>query len=277
MYRVLLLSLSVLFFTNPGQALGQTQGQTPGQTPGPAKKIMEDEIKSFINGPSDEAECEGLGQIHLSHLEYYDFLGDGEQESVVVASTCMTGTAGPDIHAVYKRGADGKLVELPFVNKRGDPALTDEMSSARKEERTPVFGNANYGLSVEDGKLVVRWGDSSDRENPVVIWYKWNGTKFVVDHKKVEGPFATSYDCAKATKEMDRAICYSPSVAALDVQLGQVYHAALQRLPVEKKQELQKEQREWLARREKECSIYKWWVDCLKDLYTERIAELKRR
>jgi len=28
--------------------------------------------------------------------------------------------------------------------------------------------------------------------------------------------------------------------------------------------------------REKECTIYKRWVDCLKDLYTKRIAELQR-
>jgi uncharacterized protein YecT (DUF1311 family) len=66
-------------------------------------------------------------------------------------------------------------------------------------------------------------------------------------------------------------------VAALDVQLGQAYRTVLKQLPPDKKPELQGQQREWLARREKECTIYKWWVDCLKDLYTKRIAELKKR
>jgi uncharacterized protein YecT (DUF1311 family) len=236
-----------------------------------AKKITEAEIKSAINSRSDVDECESLDQIYINHVEYHDFFGDGQQEAVVVASTCMTGTAGPDIHAVYKRDTDGKVVELPFRHAEGDPFFN---SSGRK---IPVFGNANYGLALENGELVARWRDSSDREAPLVVWYKWDGKNFVVDRMKVDGPFPTSYDCAKATKELDRAICYSPSVAALDVRLGEAYRAVLKRLPPGKKQELQGQQREWLARREKECTIYKWWVDCLKDLYAKRIAELNQR
>jgi uncharacterized protein YecT (DUF1311 family) len=242
-----------------------------GQAQESAKKITEAEIKSAINSRSDVEECESLDQIHIDHLEYHDFVGDGQQEAVVIASTCMTGTAGPDIHAVYKRGADSKIIELPFRHAEGDPFFN------RSGWKIPVFGNANYGLVVENGELVSRWRDSSDREAPLVVWYKWDGKKFVMDHMKVDGPFPTSYDCSKATKESDRAICYSPSVAALDVQLGQTYRAVLKQLPPDKKSELQGQQREWLAQREKECSIYKWWVDCLKDFYTKRIADLKQR
>ncbi len=124
--------------------------------------------------------------------------------------------------------------------------------------------------------MLARWSDTSDREAPLVVWYKWSGKEFVIDHMKVEGPFPTSYDCAKAIKELDRAICYSPGVAALDVQLLEAYRAALKQLPADKKQTLQSQQRAWLARREKECTVYKGWVDCLKDQYTKRIAELKQ-
>jgi len=233
------------------------------------KKITELEIKTAINGGLDAEECESLERIHIDHLEFHDFFGDGQEEAVVVASTCMTGTAGPDVHAVYRRDADGKVVELPFRHAEGDPFFN---SGGWK---IPVFGNGNYGLRVENDELVARWWDTSGREAPLVIWYKWDGKEFVEERRKVEGPFATSYDCAKATKELDRAICYSPSVAALDAQLGQAYRSRLQQLSPEKKQELQTQQREWLVRREKECTIYKWWVDCLKDLYTKRIAELK--
>src|SRR5689334_20948409 len=161
------------------------------QTQESAKKITEAEIKSFINNQAGVDECESLDQILVDHLEYYDLSGDGQQEAIVVASTCMTGTAGPDVHAVYKRGADGKIVELPFLNAKGDPPFSEQSN-----EKIPVFGNANYTLRVENGKLIARWGDSSDREAPVVIWYKWDSAKFIVDHKKVEGPFATSYGCA---------------------------------------------------------------------------------
>jgi uncharacterized protein YecT (DUF1311 family) len=236
----------------------------------PAKKITESELKSAINSRSDVDECESLDQIHIDHLEYHDLTTDGQDNAVVVASTCMTGTAGPDIHAVYKRDASGKVVELP-LHDVGEPSVN------RSASTLPVFGNPNYGLAVENGKLVARWMDSSDRKEPLIVWYRWDGRNFVVDHMKVEGPFATSYDCGKATKEMDRAVCYSREVAALDVQLGKAYRDAMQRLPPQEKQKLQGQQREWLAQREKSCTIYKWWVDCLKDLYTKRIHELKQQ
>jgi len=263
-FRVQVLGLTTILFGGYGIVLHVQQQAS-------ARKITEAEIKGAINSRSDVEECEGLHQIHIDHLEYHDFIADGQQEAVVIASTCMTGTAGPDIHAVYKRDADGKVVELPFRHAEGDPFFN------RNGWKIPVFGNANYGLTVENGELVARWRDSSDREAPLVVWYKWDGKEFVTDHMKVDGPFPTSYDCAKATKELDRAICYSPNVAALDVELGRAYRAVLKQLPPDKKPELQGQQREWLAQREKECTIYKWWVDCLKDLYTKRIAELKQR
>lgn len=235
--------------------------------PTAANRISEVQIKRAINGRSDLEKCPSLDQIHIDRLEYFDFVGDGRAQAIVVASTCMTGTAGPDVHAVYARNANGKLVELPFLDPvRGDPPGS---------EHIPVFGNPNYGLTAEKGELVARWVDSSDREDPVVARYKWNGKRFVLDHMNVKGPFPTSYDCAKALKQLDRAICYSPRVAALDRQLGGAYQNALRQSPAEKKQPLQAEQRAWLAQREKQCTIYKWWVDCLTDMYTKRIAELQ--
>lgn len=225
--------------------------------------ISQAEIKEVINQNSD---CDSLDQIAIDHLEYFDFSGDGRKQAVVVASTCMTGTAGPDVHAVYQRDGAGKLVEhsLDQLKPLCCPYSHD----------LPVFGNPNYGIAVEKGQLVARWMDGSDRENPLVIWYKWDGKEFVVDHTKVEGPFTTSYDCSKATKEIDRAICYSSSVAALDVQLSQVYRTALRQNA--DRAGLQQQQRDWLAQREKQCVIYKWWVDCLSDMYTKRIAELEK-
>ena len=263
-FGIPVLGLTAILFGGYGIVLNVQQQKS-------AKEITEAEIKSAINSRSDVDECESLDQIYIDHLEYHDFVGDGQQEAVVIASTCLTGTAGPDIHAVYKRDATGKVVELPFRHAEGDPFFS------RSDWKVPVFGNANYGLAVENGELVARWRDSSDREAPLVVWYKWDAKNFVVDHMKVDGPYPTSYDCAKATKELDRAICYSPRVAALDVQLGQAYRAVLKQLPPDKKPELQGQQREWLARREKECAIYKWWVDCLNDLYTKRIAQLNQR
>src|SRR5262245_45883890 len=114
-----------------------------------AAKITEDELRRVILDAS--AECERPDQIQISHLEYFDFTGDGQSEAVVVASTCMTGTAGPDIHAVYTRDSAGKVVELPFHHAEGDPFFN------RNGWKIPVLGNANYGLTLENGAVVARW------------------------------------------------------------------------------------------------------------------------
>lgn len=229
-----------------------------------AAKISEAELKKVITENADCAD-EHKDQVDISHLEYYDFNGDGVDEAVVVAYTCNGGTGGPDVHAVYTRDAAGKIVEIPI------PDLDQP-----RGPQMPLFGNANYTLKVDRGQLVAYFGDTSDREDPVEVWFKWNDKGFELDHKKIKGPFQTSYDCAKATKEMDLAICYAPTVAPLDLEMGKLYRARMQQLSPEKKQALQTEQRAWLAGREKQCVIYKWWVDCLKEMYIQRIAELKR-
>ena len=235
--------------------------------PSTVNKISRAEVQSAIKDSSD---CDELSQIQIDHLEYFDFSGDGSEEAIVIASTCMTGTAGPDIHAVYRRDARGKLVEMPFHDPYGDPFFR------QKGLTLPVFGNPNYGLTAENGMLVARWMDSSDRESPLVIWYKWDGKEFIVDHMKTQGPFPTSYDCSKAKKEIDRAICHSPGVAALDLRMGRLYREQLKQLSPEKKQNLQQQQRDWVVNRDKECVIYKWWVECLTGVYQKRIAELKK-
>jgi uncharacterized protein YecT (DUF1311 family) len=61
----------------------------------------------------------------------------------------------------------------------------------------------------------------------------------------------------------------------LDVKLGEAYRVAIEHRTPDQRRVLQEQQRQWLVEREKQCTIYKWWVDCLSDLYTRRIAELK--
>lgn len=58
----------------------------------------------------------------------------------------------------------------------------------------------------------------------------------------------------------------------MDVQRGEPCQTALKRQPADKTQEFQSQQREWLARREKECGISGGW----NARYT-KLAELKQR
>lgn len=127
------------------------------QRPDSPAKITEAEIKTAINSQSGVDECERLDDIHIDHLEYFDLTGDGQDEAVVVASTCMTGTAGPDIHAVYKRDVDGKVVELPFLDARGDrPFPIERFPSSAIQTMGSLWKTANSwpaGVILQTAKL----------------------------------------------------------------------------------------------------------------------------
>lgn len=64
---------------------------------------------------------------------------------------------------------------------------------------------------------------------------------------------APSFDCAKASTEVEKTICASPDLAKADVALSDAYRAALARAPEEAKPLLRSDQRGWLAHLNKIC------------------------
>jgi len=226
------------------------------------KPIGEEEIARWINKRFD---CPSDPPPYFYRLDHYDFKGDGNQEAIVVASSCESGTAGPDVHSVFARDPSGGLVELKIPEV--DNTAYDSM-----------FGNRNSDFSVEDGLLVETFEDDPGRDTPpLVIKYKWNGKEFEIVSIKKTGVFKTSYDCGKADSDVEKAICHVKELADLDVQLGSLYRALSAKLSVADRASLKTEQREWIAKRDKECPIYKGWVECLTDNYQKRIQELKKR
>jgi uncharacterized protein YecT (DUF1311 family) len=226
-----------------------------------ANPISEAEISLWVNQSRD---CPAGSQPYFWRLDYFDFKGDGNQEAIVVASSCATGTAGPDIHSVLSGDTSGKIVELKI--QEVDPSTYDNL-----------FGNRNYDLSVEQGLLVATYGDDPKRELPLVIRYKWNGKEFEVVSIKKTGVFRTSYDCTKAQGEVENAICHVKELAELDLQLNSTYKALLAKLAAPERQGLKSEQRAWILKRDKDCAPYKGWVDCLTDNYEKRMNQLKKR
>jgi uncharacterized protein YecT (DUF1311 family) len=222
-----------------------------------SKPIEKEEIAKWINRME---ECPADQPPYFSKVDYYDFKGNGTLQAIVIASTCMTGTAGPDIHAVLSRDSDGELEEMKIAEV--DPKTYDNL-----------FGNTNYDLTVEKGLLVATF---SDGENTVTIKYKWNGQEFAVATIEKPGIYPTSFDCTKRLTEVEQKICHVDSLAALDVQLNTLYKSLLAKLTGPERDALRDEQRKWLAAREKTCN-YKMWFGCLTDYYQKRIAELKNR
>jgi uncharacterized protein YecT (DUF1311 family) len=225
-----------------------------------SKPIEEPEIRTYL---AKNAECPE-DQIYFSKLEHFDFKHDGIPQAIVIASTCMTGTAGPDIHSVFARDSAGELVDVKIPE--APPTTYDNM-----------FGNRNYDLTVEDGLLVATFNDDQGRDTPLIIKYKWNGQEFAIVKIQKTGVFQTSYDCAKAQKEDEQAICHVDFLAELDVNLNDLYKSLLAKLPAPDRETLKSEQREWLAQRSKTCLIYKSWVNCLANYYQQRIDALTKR
>jgi len=81
---------------------------------------------------------------------------------------------------------------------------------------------------------------------------------------------AASFDCAKASSQVEKTICSDPELSKLDEELGATYEAALRNAPQTVAQ-LRREQRRWLKIRDDQISS---GPDKLKALYQTRIAAL---
>jgi uncharacterized protein YecT (DUF1311 family) len=223
------------------------------------KQLSEDDIRNYLAQHSD---CKAEG-IALNHLEYFNFTGSSADEAVVVASTCATGTAGPDVHSVLSRQPDGSLTELKI------PATTDKQYAV-------LTGRVFAELSVADGLLVQTFHDTSGRKDPLVIKYRWNAKdkEFETAEVKLPPRYKTSFDCDQAGAYIEAAICYSQELASLDVRVDQLYRGWFDRLNDADRDILRKEQKEWLRKRNLICEADWEVVGCLGTVYRFRALEL---
>ena len=88
--------------------------------------------------------------------------------------------------------------------------------------------------------------------------------------------FKASFDCSKATSEIEKTICGSELLANADTELGLLYKSLISALSIEDKRFLKKEQLDWLAYRDKTCLNPKTNIACLQELYSTRLVAMKR-
>ena len=85
-----------------------------------------------------------------------------------------------------------------------------------------------------------------------------------------------SFNCSKATHEIEKLICSDDELAALDVSLNDLYKAVLKNTPAAAQKRLKTEQIGW-SKGKNDC----WKEDdkrtCVKGEYERRINELKDR
>ncbi len=143
--------------------------------------------KVFLRGSmakSVEEVCAQQG-IHNSGLTdgqilYGDLDGDGKEEAVMTAYSCFAGNAGPDLFAVFRLEADGKVTELEFEPRNSDEPFKGQRVS------DGVRGRAT--ITIEKGRLifeynVYRKGDANccpslGRRRFI---YHWDGSKLALE------------------------------------------------------------------------------------------------
>lgn len=85
-----------------------------------------------------------------------------------------------------------------------------------------------------------------------------------------------SFDCAKATTEVEKLICSDDELAKLDVEMNKSYHAFMKTLDEEYyRNKLKRKQINWLkAITKAPCFSSADKVDCLKNIYAFRVQQL---
>jgi uncharacterized protein YecT (DUF1311 family) len=199
-------------------------------------------------------------EVRIERLAEHDFTGDGVPEAVVVVSTCRTGEGGAEVHVVT-RGEDGKLAELPL------PALEAGVFDG-------LVGPRSRTLAVREGLLVATWTDGTGREAPLVVRYRFAEGRFAADSVDRSPRYPTSYDCGRATRDLERGVCVVEPLAALDVALARAFATAVAKAPPPRRVVVRDAQARWLAERETRCGGTPGWVACLETSYRERLAEL---
>ena len=203
--------------------------------------------------------------VELLPIIYHDFDGDGRDEALVTGSSCNTGTAGPDIHSVFKLNPDGALTELKFNEDAKGAKVTGIP--------LPLIGNRNWMMTVKQDLLCNQFFDGSGVKIAKEECYAFNNGQFVLTSIAYAQTSETSFDCHNAKKDREIVACRLPEMAKLDVELAKEYGALLRSLLEAEKSALIASQIKWLHDLDA-WHAYKW-TDDLAEKYQKRILELR--
>jgi uncharacterized protein len=85
-----------------------------------------------------------------------------------------------------------------------------------------------------------------------------------------------SFDCAKATHDVEKLICKDAELASLDNSLSSLYHTLMKNISAAEQKTLKTEQRGWVKGRD-DCWKASDMRSCVAGEYRARINELKDR
>jgi hypothetical protein len=215
-------------------------------------------------------ECVHSGErkaVEIVAIGFHDFAGDGSEEAMLVGSSCNTGTAGPDIHSVFRLNSEGQIKELK---------INEPSASGGRPPYADLIGNRNFVFEVQGTSLCQVFHDASGRDKPLTLCYRLRGDEFVLDRVKKGPVYKTSFDCSKAQSASARTVCGTKELAASDMELHATYDKLLSQLDPDRRAALEAEQRSW-EKSLSDASGYKDYGGYLRDAYTDRIKALQSK
>jgi|GEM_PF-5675478 hypothetical protein len=137
--------------------------------------LLASKFRKEHGGASMEKICEGMEtqEINLADTVFGDLDGDGRDEAAVMAFSCVAGSSGPDLTAVYKLRPDGKIIELTLetpTQERMFRGLNTDLVSLRL--RTIKIEKGTY---IEEYTI---WGPGRDDARDFT--YRWDGHKLAL-------------------------------------------------------------------------------------------------
>ena len=156
------MNMLAIFFTSAILCAGIHQGSS----------VRDIDIVRYLeqNDPSlaDCVSSKGF-KVGISFKQYADVDGDGEDELIIVGSTCYSGTGGPDLYRVYKLFGRNKLKDIsppdPIPHFKGKPIF-------------PKDGNWIVSLEFKNGYLIRTHSDSHYGNGTIKLYFKWVIDKF---------------------------------------------------------------------------------------------------
>ncbi|HET8922393.1 MAG TPA: hypothetical protein VFN26_05285 [Candidatus Acidoferrum sp.] len=118
--------------------------------------------------------------ITIASTSFGDLDGDGREEAAVTGYSCMAGTYGTDVMAVFKLQPTGEIVEMDW-----DRSLRGKLFQGHN----PFEGlRGKMGVSIEQGKLTEVYPvyakddpNSSPSLGTREFVYRWDGHQFILD------------------------------------------------------------------------------------------------
>jgi hypothetical protein len=180
--RLVIVALGVVFVA---ARIGANcpRAQTNAPTSKPTLSIQDADFEDLLaskfrkehGAASMEKICEGMEtqEINLADTVFGDLDGDGRDEAAVMAFSCLAGTSGPDLTAVYKMRPNGKIVELqidvPSQKKAFQGLKADEASLRLRAIKI------EKGMYIEEYTI---WG--ADHDDARDFSYRWDGHKLAL-------------------------------------------------------------------------------------------------